>query len=429
MLRRLYMRGVGPAPTLDLEFAPRLNILTGDNGLGKSFVLDLVWWAHTRTWAGLPAVPHGDDPRLVVEGAMGKLAFDYAYDNQRWKNTSVDGGMPPDGLVIYARVDGGFRVWDRLRNSYSPFFPELNERAPDLPAAFDLSAQAVFDGLVRRGRVACNGLVRDWVDWMRQRSAQSADASSQVPVAFDVLEAVLAELSPSEQEMLVPGPPARVFIDDVRDIPTLALPHEPRPLPLTLASAGLRRIVSFAYVLVWAWVEHCQAAQVLRTTPRTRMTLLIDEFELHLHPQWQRRILPALLEALGRLSPALDVQIVATTHAPLVLASVESRFEPRRDRLFNLSIEEGQVRFEALEWAKHGNAARWLTSSVFGLERATSRESERALGAADAFMRGALDELPSDLDSRNKIDAELHRVLAAGDPFWVRWVSSEEIAS
>ena len=31
-----------------MEFGQRLNILTGDNGLGKSFILDCAWWAMTR---------------------------------------------------------------------------------------------------------------------------------------------------------------------------------------------------------------------------------------------------------------------------------------------------------------------------------------------------------------------------------------------
>ena len=43
-----------------LEFGPRLNLLTGDNGLGKTFALDLAWWTLTRTWAGLPAMPRRD---------------------------------------------------------------------------------------------------------------------------------------------------------------------------------------------------------------------------------------------------------------------------------------------------------------------------------------------------------------------------------
>jgi DNA repair ATPase RecN len=44
MLRELHLSGIGSATKFDLEFAPRLNVLTGDNGLGKSFVLDVAWW-------------------------------------------------------------------------------------------------------------------------------------------------------------------------------------------------------------------------------------------------------------------------------------------------------------------------------------------------------------------------------------------------
>lgn len=57
MLKRLRLRNVGPAPELELELAPRLNLITGDNGLGKSFLLDVMWWALTQTWAREPARP------------------------------------------------------------------------------------------------------------------------------------------------------------------------------------------------------------------------------------------------------------------------------------------------------------------------------------------------------------------------------------
>ena len=43
--------------------------------------------------------------------------------------------------------------------------------------------------------------------------------------------------------------------------------------------------------------------------------LLIDEAENHLHPKWQKRFLPAILEVFPNL------QIIATTHSPFVLAS------------------------------------------------------------------------------------------------------------
>ncbi len=58
MLESLELRHVGPAPRMALDLAPRLNVITGDNGLGKSFLLDVAWWALTRTWAREMVVPH-----------------------------------------------------------------------------------------------------------------------------------------------------------------------------------------------------------------------------------------------------------------------------------------------------------------------------------------------------------------------------------
>ena len=50
MIHSLKLENVGPAAEMELEFGRRLNLLTGDNGLGKSFLLDIIWWALTRKW-------------------------------------------------------------------------------------------------------------------------------------------------------------------------------------------------------------------------------------------------------------------------------------------------------------------------------------------------------------------------------------------
>ncbi|WVM93026.1 ATP-binding protein [Halopseudomonas pachastrellae] len=50
MLKQLKLTNVGPAPLMELEFGERLNLITGDNGLGKSFLLDIAWWALTGKW-------------------------------------------------------------------------------------------------------------------------------------------------------------------------------------------------------------------------------------------------------------------------------------------------------------------------------------------------------------------------------------------
>ena len=46
MLEYLHLKNVGPAPEMQLNLSPRVNVITGDNGLGKSFLLDVAWWAH-----------------------------------------------------------------------------------------------------------------------------------------------------------------------------------------------------------------------------------------------------------------------------------------------------------------------------------------------------------------------------------------------
>lgn len=59
MLEHLRLKNVGPSAKMEVEFAPRLNLITGDNGLGKSFLLDVAWWALTRKW------PHDLNPNLT----------------------------------------------------------------------------------------------------------------------------------------------------------------------------------------------------------------------------------------------------------------------------------------------------------------------------------------------------------------------------
>ena len=67
---------------------------------------------------------------------------------------------------------------------------------------------------------------------------------------------------------------------------------------------------------------------------RVEGVVLIDELDLHLHPDWQRVALPRLRAAFPRL------QLVVTTHSPQVLSSAENR---QVRRLFNGKIQEYQV--------------------------------------------------------------------------------------
>ena len=73
--------------------------------------------------------------------------------------------------------------------------------------------------------------------------------------------------------------------------------------------------------LLWVWYLAIEMANFRnhrgdwQTQP---VILLIDEIENHLHPTWQRRVIPALLEHFPGL------QIFATTHSPFVVAGLKA---------------------------------------------------------------------------------------------------------
>src|SRR5438046_6006574 len=110
MLEYLHLKNVGPAPEMELELTPRLNLLTGDNGLGKSFLLDVAWWALTREWAGHRVMPSPNSARkpsikfVVASGTEARpVRAAFSRTTSQWE---LPKQLPAvSGLVIYARVD------------------------------------------------------------------------------------------------------------------------------------------------------------------------------------------------------------------------------------------------------------------------------------------------------------------------------------
>jgi hypothetical protein len=130
------------------------------------------------------------------------------------------------------------------------------------------------------------------------------------------------------------------------------------------------------------------------------------------------------MAAIAPPSPAdCDSSLAVTTHAPLVLASVEPLFDESQDKLFLFELENHAVKLHEMPWVKQGDMVGWLTSDIFGLKQARSREAEIAIEAAEAFMRGeSMASFPEQLRDRDSIHQALQQVLPGHDPFWPRWI-------
>jgi len=91
-----------------------------------------------------------------------------------------------------------------------------------------------------------------------------------------------------------------------------------------------------------------------------------------------------------------------------------------------LELRNGKVHVTQGNWAAQGDASSWLVSETFGLEQARSLDAERAIEAAEAFMRGDKG-LSKPFNSRKAINAELVKLLPAHDVFWARWLIKSDI--
>ncbi|MGE0706173.1 MAG: AAA family ATPase [Vicinamibacterales bacterium] len=384
--------------TMDLE--PRLNLITGDNGLGKSFLLDVAWWALTRTWAREIVVPKPGAKAAISYAYTKKTGPSYeftsTYEPARARWTVKQSRPPIPGLILYAQVDGGFSVWDPARNYWT-------EDALDRPNAFLFAADEVW-----KGNEHCKGLLDDWALW------QAGNDRS-----FQVLKQVLETLSPSSAEKLQPGDLRKLTVGDPQRYPTLRMPYG-EDVAVIHASAGMRRIIAIAYLLTWAWQEHVESAKLRGDNPAREVIFLIDEIEGHLHPQWQRRIVPSLLKVIEALTGdhGSKVQIVAATHSPLVLASLEPFFNPAKDAWFDLDFERREVVLRKRTYIRRGEVGNWLASEAFDLKEPRSLEGEEAVQAAETMMQSE-SASPAAI---HEADAALRSAgLPDIDTFWVRW--------
>jgi AAA domain, putative AbiEii toxin, Type IV TA system len=404
----LELEGIGPAKKLTFEPAERLSLITGDNGLGKTFLLECAWWALTSQWVGLPA-----NPRL--DAKTGKITFkvsnglnetgqtlDYNWETQSWATPRERTTIP--GLLIYGRVDGSFAVWDPVKSSRNT---QVN--------SFIFSRNEVWYGLQdKNGRSITEGLLRDLVTWQSEPESQ----------AFAVYKDVLKRLSPKDDSsdlgFLEPGNPVRIP-DDNKKIPTIVHPYG--EVPIVYASAGVQRIVALAYLIVWTWIEHQIHSIQARKEPQRRTLILIDEIEAHLHPKWQRSILPTLLGVGEELDREVNMQFIVATHSPLVLASVESSFNSDQDKLFHLDISkqnliDSEVELKEQPFIRYGDMDSWLMSDIFDLKYPRSIEAERVIEVAKSLQKQTN---PKSEDVR-KVHKQLVGVLGEADEFWSRWL-------
>jgi hypothetical protein len=139
--------------------------------------------------------------------------------------------------------------------------------------------------------------------------------------------------------------------------------------------------------------------------------LLLDEVDAHLHPRWQRRLLPAMREALP------DVQILVTSHSPFVISSCPN------SRVHVLELDaNGRAHARTPVDSPIGESVTTTLKEIFGVDSRFDVQTERELdewntlkkrevaGSLPVVERSRLKELTVTLAERSE---ELRSIVAS----------------
>lgn len=328
---------------LSLDFDPRLTVLLGENGAGKSTILN-----------ALSRPPTSADRRHGSANTVTRILMDQACGNDPLYECSISAGST-SGLGLPPWELGWLTLMSSTRSAGA-----LNAASRELTGEF-----------ARDDRKQPEPSFETFLEWFwegenyENQERARGKASFEEPQLAAVRQAIgLLEIGISNLYFERPRPgqstPARAVVDKAG-----------RRLAIEDLSDGERSLIALA-----ASITRRAALSDPSAPLQAPIVVLIDELEIHLHPRWQAEVLPRLL----RVFP--NAQFIVTTHSPLVIMNVPSQsIRVLRD-------------FRLVPWNEptKGRAARDLLSDIFGAPERPAATQARFNEVQELIDRDRLDE-------------------------------------
>jgi predicted ATP-binding protein involved in virulence len=360
-----------------------VHVLVGENGTGKTAILDALAIGVGSFFLGIDGssarAVERDDVRVVVR-EVGDT-FDSA-------------PQYPVELTFTGEVFGQAHRWSRTlagRNRRT-----THAGASELRDAVAARVAALRGGAVETlPLIAYHGTGRLWVQRRSWAATRSKRARSRLDGYANCLEAAsdqrgfLDWFKTMEWTEFQEGKPPlglvavreaiRALVPGCVDLryrskegEMVAIFADGRRLPARLLSDGFRTVLGLAADLAFrcATLNPHLGERAARETPGV---VLVDEIDLHLHPNWQRRI----IGDLRRTFPA--VQFFLTTHSPFIVQSLGAA------EVIPLS---GPAH---LEKAPYNRGVEEVAADVLGVEDVARSERFRTMERAARDLVAALD--------------------------------------
>ena len=182
--------------------------------------------------------------------------------------------------------------------------------------------------------------------------------------------------------------------------------HPSSFVPLSYLSDGLKTmgamVAEVAYRCVILNPHHGREA-----VKKSKGIVLIDEIDMHLHPEWQRQVVGDLKRAFP------NIQFIATTHSPFIVQSLDS------DELINLDLD--------IDEAPYKLNLQDVASAIMKVDTRSEKYAEQ-YNKAEKYLK-ALDELPNASDDeKQKLKETMEKIENATDPAFAAFLKMNKLA-
>jgi predicted ATP-binding protein involved in virulence len=149
-----------------------------------------------------------------------------------------------------------------------------------------------------------------------------------------------------------------------------------RVLEFDLLPDGLKSIISWIADLLMRldrlrWVDNLDVLD-------RSFLLFLDEIEIHLHPAWQRKILPVVQKLFK------NAQIFIATHSPFVVGSVSNAW------VYRFDVKDGNSTLVDVEESMAGSSYTTVIDEIFGIDEYFDVETEREFAEFDRLKQELL---------------------------------------